>query len=55
MMQWNLYGRSDKIFAIAIAIAIATSVLVGMFTVATRYPFIQRYFEKGILLGGVRE
>ncbi len=34
MMQWNLYSRGDKIFAVA------TSVLIGMFTVATLYPFI---------------
>jgi len=34
MMQWNLYSRGDKIFAIA------TSVLIGLFTVATLYPFI---------------
>ncbi len=34
MNQWNLYGRSDKIFAIA------TSILIGLFTVATLYPFI---------------
>lgn len=34
MMKWNLYSRGDKIFAIA------TSVLIGMFTVATLYPFI---------------
>jgi len=34
MTKWNLYSRGDKIFAIA------TSVLIGMFTVATLYPFI---------------
>lgn len=34
MMQWNLYSRGDKVFAIA------TSVMIGMFTVATLYPFI---------------
>ena len=33
-MNWNLYSRGDKIFAIT------TSVLIGMFTVATLYPFI---------------
>jgi putative aldouronate transport system permease protein len=34
MMKWNLYSRGDKFFAIAI------SVLIGMFTAATLYPFI---------------
>lgn len=34
MFNWNLYSRGDKMFAIA------TSVLIGMFTVATLYPFI---------------
>ena len=34
MMNWNLYSRGDKFFAIAV------SVLIGMFTVATLYPFI---------------
>jgi len=34
MMKWNLYSRGDKFFAIAV------SVLIGMFTVATLYPFI---------------
>jgi putative aldouronate transport system permease protein len=34
MMKWNLYSRGDKIFAIA------TAVLIGMFTAATLYPFI---------------
>lgn len=33
-MNMNLYSRGDKIFAMA------TAVLVGMFTVATLYPFI---------------
>ena len=33
-MSMNLYSRGDKIFALA------TSVLIGMFTVATLYPFI---------------
>ena len=33
-MNWNLYSRGDKFFAIAV------SVLIGMFTVATLYPFI---------------
>ena len=34
MMKWNLYSRGDKIFAIA------TAVLIGIFTAATLYPFI---------------
>lgn len=34
MMKWNLYSRGDKFFAIAV------SVLIGMFTAATLYPFI---------------
>jgi putative aldouronate transport system permease protein len=34
MLNWNLYSRGDKFFAIA------TSVLIGMFTIATLYPFI---------------
>ena len=34
MLNWNLYSRGDKIFAIVV------SVLIGMFTVATLYPFI---------------
>ncbi len=34
MMNMNLYSRGDKIFAWA------TAVLIGMFTVATLYPFI---------------
>ncbi len=34
MMKSNLYSRGDKIFALAV------SVLIGMFTVATLYPFI---------------
>lgn len=34
MQNWNLYSRGDKFFAIIV------SVLVGMFTVATLYPFI---------------
>lgn len=34
MTRWSLYSRGDKIFAIACA------VMVGMFTVATLYPFI---------------
>lgn len=34
MISWNLYSRGDKFFAIAV------SVLIGMFTVATLYPFI---------------
>ncbi|MEL6310903.1 MAG: carbohydrate ABC transporter permease, partial [Pseudomonadota bacterium] len=34
MMNWNLYSRGDKMFAITV------SVLIGMFTVATLYPFI---------------
>ena len=34
MMKWNLYSRGDKFFAIVV------SVLIGMFTVATLYPFI---------------
>jgi len=33
-MNMNLYSRGDKIFAIA------TSILIGLFTVATLYPFI---------------
>lgn len=34
MMKWNLYSRGDKFFAITV------SILIGMFTVATLYPFI---------------
>ncbi len=34
MLNWNLYSRGDKIFAIAV------SILIGLFTVATLYPFI---------------
>ncbi len=34
MMNWNLYSRGDKFFAVAV------SVLIGMFTAATLYPFI---------------
>lgn len=34
MMNWNLYSRGDKFFAIVV------SILIGMFTVATLYPFI---------------
>ena len=34
MMNWNLYSRGDKFFAITV------SILIGMFTVATLYPFI---------------
>ncbi len=34
MMNWNLYSRGDKFFAIVV------SILVGMFTIATLYPFI---------------
>ena len=34
MQKWNLYSRGDKFFAIVV------SVLIGMFTVATLYPFI---------------
>lgn len=34
MMKWSLYSPGDKVFAIVV------SVLVGMFTVATLYPFI---------------
>lgn len=34
MMKWDLYSRGDKFFAIAV------SILIGMFTVATLYPFI---------------
>ena len=33
-MNMNLYSRGDKLFAFA------TSVLIGLFTVATFYPFI---------------
>ena len=33
-MNWNLYSRGDKFFAIVV------SVLIGMFTIATLYPFI---------------
>ncbi len=33
-MNWNLYSRGDKFFAIVV------SILIGMFTVATLYPFI---------------
>jgi len=34
MLNWNLYSRGDKVFAIIV------SILIGMFTVATLYPFI---------------
>ncbi|MFY0681111.1 MAG: carbohydrate ABC transporter permease [Thalassovita sp.] len=34
MMNWDLYSRGDKFFAIVV------SILIGMFTVATLYPFI---------------
>jgi putative aldouronate transport system permease protein len=34
MLNWNLYSRGDKFFAIVV------SILIGMFTVATLYPFI---------------
>ena len=34
MNNWNLYSRGDKFFAITV------SILIGMFTVATLYPFI---------------
>lgn len=34
MMNWNLYSRGDKFFAIVV------SVFIGMFTAATLYPFI---------------
>jgi len=34
MLNWNLYSRGDKFFAIVV------SVLIGMFTIATLYPFI---------------
>ncbi len=34
MMSWNLYSRGDKFFAIVV------SILIGMFTIATLYPFI---------------
>ena len=34
MLNWNLYSRGDKMFAIVV------SVMIGMFTVATLYPFI---------------
>ena len=34
MMKWNLYSGGDKFFAVVV------SVLIGMFTVATLYPFI---------------
>jgi len=34
MMNWNLYSRGDKFFAIVV------SILIGLFTVATLYPFI---------------
>jgi len=34
MLNWNLYSRGDKVFAIAV------SVLIGLFTIATLYPFI---------------
>ncbi len=34
MMNWNLYSRGDKFFAIVV------SILIGMFTAATLYPFI---------------
>ncbi|MFK7893465.1 MAG: carbohydrate ABC transporter permease [Granulosicoccus sp.] len=34
MLNWNLYSRSDKLFAIVV------SVLIGLFTIATLYPFI---------------
>jgi len=33
-MNWNLYSNGDKFFAIVV------SVLIGLFTVATLYPFI---------------
>lgn len=33
-MNWNLYSRGDKFFAIVV------SILIGMFTAATLYPFI---------------
>lgn len=33
-MNWNLYSRGDKFFAIVV------SVMIGMFTAATLYPFI---------------
>lgn len=34
MMKWSLYSRGDKFFAIVV------SILIGMFTAATLYPFI---------------
>jgi len=34
MLNWNLYSRGDKFFAVVV------SVLIGMFTIATLYPFI---------------
>ena len=34
MQNWSLYSNGDKFFAIVV------SVLIGMFTVATLYPFI---------------
>ncbi len=34
MMNWNLYSRGDKVFALV------TAILIGMFTAATLYPFI---------------
>ncbi len=34
MQNWNLYSRGDKFFAIVV------SILIGMFTAATLYPFI---------------
>ncbi len=34
MLNWNLYSRGDKVFAIVV------SILIGMFTIATLYPFI---------------
>ncbi len=34
MLNWNLYSRGDKFFAIVV------SILIGMFTIATLYPFI---------------
>ena len=34
MQRWNLYSQGDKFFAIVV------SILIGMFTVATLYPFI---------------
>lgn len=34
MLSWNLYSRGDKVFSIVV------SLLIGMFTIATLYPFI---------------